>query len=172
MILLACYSVNKRAKYYRNLCFTCNNEKFENKKEKMYELKRFFLKYLKPSVIHKEIHYKEKAIKLNNNLSEEKLDSVISKAIDKGIYIKLINKPSGQYMLIKSNEISFIKYYLYYDINDYHFHYPIKESQLLQYKELNIITLHNLVESNPVSLNEIIPLNMVYEIFDILNTKH
>ena len=160
------YSYNKRAKNYRDRAWDYRDkgwgnqywyDKYDNegqcekKKEMLYGRKSDLLNYCTEEL--KEIHKltRRKRIRIeDDDLDYDMYRDEIEK-YEKGEPSEVVYM-NGYYDYELKEYITFInvyvdysEYYLYYEFPNYSFHHPIKEYEIKEYKDLEVVDIDNLV---------------------------
>lgn len=185
MLEAALYSVNKRAKNYRDKkrdsIKYCNSKKYknylQNKETEMYLKKLTLLTLLKPVCIHKEFLKNKTTRVYNKNISQiDYLNKI--KQLDN----KIVN--FGYYYTPGHEKIDFFdwedktkpiyNYYLFYQTKNYSYHTPIDESQIEFYKSLYNISIMNInkLDTHGDKNKNLLPMNLVNQMVDIINSKN
>lgn len=145
------YSVNKRAKNYRDkrrkyIEIKRNNkywydkydniEKCEIKESEYYKKKDILLSIIKPKYIHKQIINKNKGKRIYDY--EEEFNKIEeNEIIYSNFYYDDEEGMEVEFVDILSNE-KVILYFLYYQLNKKSFHSPIDENDINEYPDLDI----------------------------------
>lgn len=176
------YSVNKRAKNYRDKINEYRNSRFnqyshrniENAEEKMreyYDYKEELLLLYSPTVIHRQHIGKEtkRVYSYEENyetLREEKKD-----------FIKWENsyynyKENQQiYFFDYETEKERYLYFLYYDIDSYGFHSPISEDSIINYPSLSIVDIDDNFETYGKKIEDLLSMPFVKKVLDLIASK-
>ena len=157
MLSDALYSVNKRAKNYRD----DKRRGIENAAEMeraMYDRKTILLSLLDPVYVHREPLYETEQVDQKNPAFFDKL---LQAVLDDTIiwwsdYYKK-NNELVHFFLIKKELIGY-QYYLFYPFMEHSYHQPISEEDLVYYSDLPIRDIQNLAttgDTNVIPLEEV-----------------
>lgn len=145
MLGMVIYSYNKRAKNYRDKereyreyrydKFN-NEEKYRDKKDELYRCKEKLLSFVEPFMLHLETIRKNKTVRFYS-YEDEYYTIDENKVVKTGDYWDKDLKEMVEFLDIIENEI-LENYYLYYEIDNFKFHSPIKFSDIEKYKGFNI----------------------------------
>lgn len=171
MLGLVLYSFNKRAKNYRDKerryreyghDIYDNIEKYKNKKEKMYDAKEELLKYLCPTCIHVEKIVKDKKVRYYEY--EHGFKENLDKAV---LYRSYYDSEEGEikYIEVILGQQEILKYYLYYQIDNFGFHKPIKEEEVNKYNNLKVIELKNFTTFG-IDIKELLSINFCEKVLN------
>lgn len=175
MLAVSLYSVNKRAKNYRDKersyrqyrrYDTYNNEeKNREKKEEYYKIKEKLLSVLIPTCIHKEEHrrkrrYYEYECDLDSFLPEQIVNQ--NEYYDRELreYVQFVDVYETVY-----------NHYLYYKIGDYSFHTPINDDDELRI----LLKLHDVEEVSTIvtsgkAITDLISMNFVKKLLEVIES--
>ncbi|MGN1406183.1 MAG: hypothetical protein ACI4WM_07910 [Erysipelotrichaceae bacterium] len=128
----ALYSVNKRAKNYRDSRRKYYGKYFENadsKMSEMYSRKEKLLSILNPVCIHSEIRYKRVRVYDYEKRYEKEYVKrhMLGQVVHYGSYMEV-----SFFDYIDRNNCDY-NYYLYYVLGEHSFHQPIKKEDLIKY---------------------------------------
>jgi hypothetical protein len=161
MLSLCLYSVNKRAKNYRDMARKYNNYygiEASDKKEEMYNYKSEMLQYIRPKCIHCI-----KSIGRIRKYSHEKgfYNIPDNDIIYQGSFL------SNEYGNVDFKDVytNFYDYYLYYQIDEFGFHQPIINE--IEYPELEIVQISNL-ETFGKDINDLVSMQFVKKTLETL----
>lgn len=187
MLELALFSVNKRAKNYRdkkreyrkywsygNLDYS---EQQEIKEQEMYALKESLLSTISPICVHKELlKYQRNRVYDYDKLFQKK---VLQGVKDKSI-VNINSYLDGDYYDFNCNEVYFVdiidrknpiyNYYLYYEIGEHSFHTPISENELEKFKELYDIEVVPIgrINTKGKDINDLISLQFAKKLSSLI----
>ena len=175
------YSVNKRAKNYRDKIedykqagfyrYKENNiENAKEQKEKYYSMKEDLLLNFSPKLIHKKYDgekiqrvysYQKNYTKLYN----EKINDII--------------KENSYYDYDRNKEVDFFDYslgekkylyFLYYEIGEYSFHTPITEERLEKNTQLEIKEIDENFQTHGADIVDLLSTQFVQKVIDLLDS--
>ena len=175
------YSVNKRAKNYRDKIEDSNqagfykykeinNEKAKEQKEKYYSMKEDLLLNFSPKLIHKKYDgekiqrvysYQKNYTKLYN----EKINDII--------------KENSYYDYDRNKEVDFFDYslgekkylyFLYYEIGEYSFHTPITEERVEKNTQLEIKEIDENFQTHGADIVDLLSTQFVQKVIDLLDS--
>ena len=176
------YSVNKRAKNYRDKIkeykngrshqhLESNIEKAEEEMGKYYQLKEEFLKVFTTNLIHKQfIGEKKKRV-----YSYEKNYEKLLKEKNNDIFWK-----NSYYDYDKDMEIEFFDYhlgtkkylyFLYYEIGEYSFHSPISEKIAESNTELEIQEIDENFKTHGSKIEGLLSMQFVKKVLELLQSE-
>lgn len=176
------YSVNKRAKNYRDKIkdykqggfYKYKEDNIENAKEqkqKYYSMKEDLLLNFSPKLIHKKYDgekiqrvysYQKNYTKLYN----EKINDII--------------KENSYYDYDKNKEVDFFDYklgekkylyFLYYEIGEYSFHTPISEERAEKNTELEIKEIDENFQTHGADIVDLLSTQFVQKVIDLLDSE-
>ena len=175
------YSVNKRAKNYRDKIkdykqggfYKYKEDNIENakeQKEKYYSMKEDLLLNFSPKLIHKKYDgekiqrvysYQKNYTKLYN----EKINDII--------------KENSYYDYDRNKEVDFFDYslgekkhlyFLYYEIGEYSFHTPITEERAEKNTELEIKEIDENFQTHGADIVDLLSTQFVQKVIDLLDS--
>lgn len=175
------YSVNKRAKNYRDKIkdykqggfYKYKEDNIENakeQKEKYYSMKEDLLLNFSPKLIHKKYDgekiqrvysYQKKYTKLYN----EKINDII--------------KENSYYDYDRNKEVDFFDYslgekkylyFLYYEIGEYSFHTPITEERVEKNTQLEIKEIDENFQTHGADIVDLLSTQFVQKVIDLLDS--
>ena len=176
------YSVNKRAKNYRDKIkdykqggfYKYKEDNIENakeQKEKYYSMKEDLLLNFSPKLIHKKY-------------DREKIQRVYSYQKN---YEKLYNEKrndivweNSYYDYDKNKEVDFFDYklgekkylyFLYYEIGEYSFHTPISEERAEKNTELEIKEIDENFQTHGADIVDLLSTQFVQKVIDLLDSE-
>ena len=176
------YSVNKRAKNYRDKIkeykngsfhqhLESNIEKAEEEMGKYYQLKEEFLKVSTPNLIHKQFIGEEKKRVFSYEKNYEKL----LKEKTNDIFWK-----NSYYDYDKDMEIEFFDYhlgtkkylyFLYYEIGEYSFHSPVSEKIAESNRELEIQEIDENFKTHGSKIEGLLSMQFVKKVLELLKSE-
>ena len=176
------YSVNKRAKNYRDKIkeykngrfhqhLESNIEKAEEEMGKYYQLKEEFLKVFTPNLIHKQFIGEEKKRVYSYEKNYEKL----LKEKTNDIFWK-----NSYYDYDKDMEIEFFDYhlgtkkylyFLYYEIGEYSFHSPVSEKIAESNTELEIQEIDENFKTHGSKIEGLLSMQFVKKVLELLKSE-
>ena len=175
------YSVNKRAKNYRDKIEDSNqagfykykeinNEKAKEQKERYYSMKEDLLLNFSPKLIHKKY-------------DREKIQRVYSYQKN---YEKLYNEKrndivweNSYYDYDRNKEVDFFDYslgekkylyFLYYEIGEYSFHTPITEERVEKNTQLEIKEIDENFQTHGADIVDLLSTQFVQKVIDLLDS--
>lgn len=175
------YSVNKRAKNYRDKIkdykqggfYKYKEDNIENakeQKEKYYSMKEDLLLNFSPKLIHKKY-------------DREKIQRVYSYQKN---YTKLYNekindiiKENSYYDYDRNKEVDFFDYslgekkylyFLYYEIGEYSFHTPITEERVEKNTQLEIKEIDENFQTHGADIVDLLSTQFVQKVIDLLDS--
>ena len=175
------YSVNKRAKNYRDIIkdykqggfYKYKEDNIENakeQKEKYYSMKEDLLLNFSPKLIHKKYDgekiqrvysYQKNYTKLYN----EKINDII--------------KENSYYDYDRNKEVDFFDYslgekkylyFLYYEIGEYSFHTPITEERVEKNTQLEIKEIDENFQTHGADIVDLLSTQFVQKVIDLLDS--
>ena len=175
------YSVNKRAKNYRDKIkdykqggfYKYKEDNIENakeQKEKYYSMKEDLLLNFSPKLIHKKYDgekiqrvysYQKNYTKLYN----EKINDII--------------KENSYYDYDRNKEVDFFDYslgekkylyFLYYEIGEYSFHTPITEERVEKNTQLEIKEIDENFQTHGADIADLLSTQFVQKVIDLLDS--
>lgn len=175
------YSVNKRAKNYRDKIkdykqdgfYKYKEDNIENakeQKEKYYSMKEDLLLNFSPKLIHKKYDgekiqrvysYQKNYTKLYN----EKINDII--------------KENSYYDYDRNKEVDFFDYslgekkylyFLYYEIGEYSFHTPITEERVEKNTQLEIKEIDENFQTHGADIVDLLSTQFVQKVIDLLDS--
>ena len=175
------YSVNKRAKNYRDKIedykqarfykYKENNiENAKEQKEKYYSMKEDLLLNFSPKSIHKQyVGDKSKRVysyqKNYTKLYNEKINDII--------------KENSYYDYDRNREVDFFDYslgekkhlyFLYYEIGEYSFHTPITEERAEKNTKLEIKEIDENFQTHGADIADLLSTQFVQKVIDLLDS--
>ena len=170
------YSVNKRAKNYRDKIKDYNQAGFYNienakeQKEKYYSMKDDLLLNFSPKLIHKKYDgekrqrvysYQKNYAKLYN----EKINDIVWE--------------NSYYDYDRNKEVDFFdyslgekkySYFLYYEIGEYSFHTPITEERVEKNTQLEIKEIDENFQTHGADIVDLLSTQFVQKVIDLLDS--
>ena len=175
------YSVNKRAKNYRDKIkdykqggfYKYKEDNIENakeQKEKYYSMKEDLLLNFSPKLVHKQYvgekrqrvySYQKNYTKLYN----EKINDII--------------KENSYYDYDRNKEVDFFDYslgekkylyFLYYEIGEYSFHTPITEERVEKNTQLEIKEIDENFQTHGADIVDLLSTQFVQKVIDLLDS--
>lgn len=176
------YSVNKRAKNYRDKIkeykngrshqhLESNIEKAEEEMGKYYQLKEEFLKVFTPNLIRKQfIGEKKKRVysyeKNYEKLLKEKTNDIFWKNsyydYDKDMEIEFFDYHLGTKKYL---------YFLYYEIGEYSFHSPVSEKIAESNTELEIQEIDENFKTHGSKIEGLLSMQFVKKVLELLKSE-
>ena len=176
------YSVNKRAKNYRDKIkeykngrshqhLESNIEKAEEEMGKYYQLKEEFLKVFTPNLLHKQfIGEKKKRVysyeKNYEKLLKEKTNDIFWKNsyydYDKDMEIEFFDYHLGTKKYL---------YFLYYEIGEYSFHSPVSEKIAESNTELEIQEIDENFKTHGSKNEGLLSMQFVKKVLELLQSE-
>ena len=175
------YSVNKRAKNYRDKIEDSNqagfykykeinNEKAKEQKERYYSMKEDLLLNFRPKLIHKQYAGEKKQRVYSYQKNYEKLYN--EKRNDSGW-------ENSYYDYDRNKEVDFFDYslgekkylyFLYYEIGEYSFHTPITEERAEKNTELEIKEIDENFQTHGADIVDLLSTQFVQKVIDLLDS--
>ena len=175
------YSVNKRAKNYRDKIEDSNqagfykykeinNEKAKEQKERYYSMKEDLLLNFSPKLVHKQYVGEKRQRVYSYQKNYEKL------------YNEKINDitwENSYYDSDRNKEIDFFDYslgekkylyFLYYEIGEYSFHTPITEERAEKNTELEIKEIDENFQTHGADIVDLLSTQFVQKVIDLLDS--
>ena len=171
MLSLCLYSVNKRAKNYRDMeskyrnsnDYYHNEERYRDKKNYMYELKNKMLEYLKP----KCIYYIKSISKVRVRNDEDGYYNIKKEdVIRKGFFIDRDTKEEVEFKDVYAEDY---EYYKYYQVDDFGFHIPIDDFEADE--KLEIIEIQDLTTFGK-DINDLVSMQFVKKTLETLKASN
>lgn len=175
------YSVNKRAKNYRDSAREQKSARFhkykqrninsaKEKMEEYYELKEELLSIYTPKLIHKQHVGKETERvysyqKSYGSLLKEKEASIVH--------------TNSYYDYGQDREIDFFDYetgkekylyFLYYEIEQYSFHSPISENELGEFSEVSVVEIDSNFKTHGAEIKELLSVQFVRKVLKLIKS--
>lgn len=186
-IIAGCiYSVNKRAKNYRdkirkykddryNLYTERNIENAEGEMEKYYTMKEELLTVFEPSLIHEQYVGEEKkrvfsTEKDYDKLLQEKSNDIIWKSgysvkdsedSEESIEVEFFDYKLGRKKYL---------YFLFYEIGEYSFHLPISEQKAKKYTKLQIKEIDKDFKTHGANIEGLLSTQFVNKVLNLLQS--
>lgn len=169
MLVDCLYSINKRAKNYRDQEYKYRDSYFETKekyrrnKELSYQQKDTLLKLFSPNCIHREKYSPKTRI--------YDYDYDYDKYINEGNFIyknEYYNRDLKEFVEFIDVILPAYRYYLFYDFEKCSFHSPIYEQNLDEYSHLEIKDIRTLITSGK-NINELLSCQFVSKVLDLIN---
>ncbi|MDS0527593.1 hypothetical protein NNC19_18035 [Clostridium sp. SHJSY1] len=183
MIELVIYSINKRAKNYRDKkqenyrkagnrgydLYQRNGERYEGKEQEAYRDKEFLLnKLLKPKCIHKETIIKTKRIRYRDEYDEEySIYAETEKVVHYGEYYDREIRTYVSFIDVIV-DIEKDNYYLFYQTSNYSFHLPIDEEEITE-RNLDIVDIDNL-NTKGKEIKELLSAQFCKKVVELVKT--
>ena len=180
MIEECIYSVNKRAKNYRDKIrkykddrynrYTARNiENAEDVMEKYYTMKEELLTVFEPSLIHRQYVGEEKkrvfsTEKDYDKLLQEKSNDIIWKGgyrDENDIEVKFFDYKLGRKKYL---------YFLFYEIGEYSFHLPIPEQKAKKYTKLQIKEIDKDFKTHGANIKGLLSTQFVNKVLRLLQS--
>jgi len=175
------YSVNKRAKNYRDKIEDSNqagfykykeinNEKAKEQKERYYSMKEDLLLNFSPKLVHKQYVGEKRQRVYSYQKNYEKLYN--EKRND-------IVWENSYYDYDRNREVDFFDYslgekkylyFLYYEIGEYSFHTPITEERAEKNTELEIKEIDENFQTHGADIVDLLSTQFVQKVIDLLDS--
>lgn len=175
------YSVNKRAKNYRDKIEDSNqagfykykeinNEKAKEQKERYYSMKEDLLLNFSPKLVHKQYVGEKRQRVYSYQKNYEKLYN--EKRND-------IVWENSYYDYDRNKEVNFFDYslgekkylyFLYYEIGEYSFHTPITEERAEKNTELEIKEIDENFQTHGADIVDLLSTQFVQKVIDLLDS--
>lgn len=181
MIAECIYSVNKRAKNYRdkirkykddryNLYTERNIENAKGEMEKYYTMKEEMLTVFEPSLIHRQYVGEEKKRVFSTEkdyykLLQEKSNDIIWKSSysdENSIEVRFFD-----YKLDRKKYL----YFLFYEIGKYSFHLPISEQKAKKYTKLQIKEIDKGFKTHGANIEGLLSTQFVNKVLRLLQSE-
>lgn len=181
MIAECIYSVNKRAKNYRdkirkykadgyNLYTERNIENAEDEMEKYYTMKEEMLTVFEPSLIHEQYVGEEKKRVFSTEEDYDKLLQEKSNDIlRKGSYYDDENSIEVEFFDYKLGRKKYL-YFLFYEIGEYSFHFPISEQKAKKYTKLQIKEIDQDFKTHGANIEGLLSTQFVNKVLSLLQS--
>lgn len=192
MLELALWSVNKRAKNWRDKKREYrgfydkyhNYERCQEEETKMYEKKGIFLSLLKPICIHKEFsgYAKIRHFDYESDFEKSLIESLYSgEIVWSNYYISrddyyfnncYIHNCVNFFDTIDLNEPEF-RYYLYYVIGNHSYHTPLEEEDIdkEEYKDLDIVNIDTL-DTHGNDISDLVSVQFVDKLIQVIKNNN
>lgn len=179
MLDSALYSVNKRAKNHRDKeneykqygygkYKRKNIENSRNKKEIMYQYKRVLLSILQPACIHKEPRYEKVRVFDYQKNYEEKWKEQYDRVVWENSYFDYERDRYVDFFdYLDKTKIVDYKYYLFYEMKNHTYHYPLSEEDLIEYSDLKIKEINRL-ETHGDDIQDLMSVPAVKKIIKLI----
>ena len=173
----ALYSVNKRAKNYRDSkrtsCSVYRDDYLssEKKETEMYARKKILLSILKPVCIHKELvgYKKDRIYEYNNDYKEIFIaNAVKNNIVWENSYVDGSSGRSIEFFDIYKRNQPAYNYYLFYMTGNHSFHTPIQVEDIKKYN-LPVYEIGTL-KTYGKDTNELLSIQFVDQIIDLIKT--
>lgn len=167
------FSVNKRAKNYRDKERQYSSRRFDRynneetnreKKEYYYQLKEKMLSLLLPDCIHEEEYQKRVRIYDYEPEYYQKCDT--DDVIHEGYYYDRECQCEVEFVDVLELQK---RYYLFFSLPTHTFHKPIREEQLKEYQNINIVPIGSL-NTFGQNVNDLISMQFVKKLMDLIET--
>ena len=175
------YSVNKRAKNYRDKIEDSNqagfykykeinNEKAKEQKERYYSMKEDLLLNFSPKLVHKQYVGEKRQRVYSYQKNYEKLYN--EKRND-------IVWENSYYDYDRNKEVDFFdyslgekkySYFLYYEIGEYSFHTPITEERVEKNTQLEIKEIDENFQTHGADIVDLLSTQFVQKVIDLLDS--
>ena len=181
MIAGCIYSVNKRAKNYRdkirkfkhdryNPYTERNIENAEGEMEKYYTMKEELLTVFEPSLIHEQYVGEEKKRVFSTEEDYDKLLQEKSNDIlRKGSYYDDENSIEVEFFDYKLGRKKYL-YFLFYEIGEYSFHLPISEQKAKKYTKLQIKEIDKDFKTHGANIEGLLSTQFVNKVLSLLQS--
>lgn len=175
----ALYSVNKRAKNYRDAERESRSyfhgrygASSRSKKEALYKKKEELLSYLEPVCIHKEFAgYKRiRVFDYETDYSATYARKLLmGRVVWENSYMDWGNYQEVEFFDYVNDEPEY-RYYLYYVCGDGTFHSPIPDSEVGQYERYLFVEVINTLETHGDEIEDLLSLQFVNKMMDMLKS--
>lgn len=181
MIAECIYSVNKRAKNHRDKIrkykddrynrYTARNiENAEDEMEKYYTMKEEMLTVFEPSLIHEQYVGEEKKRVFSTEEDYDKLLQEKSNDIlRKGSYYDDENSIEVEFFDYKLGRKKYL-YFLFYEIGEYSFHFPISEQKAKKYTKLQIKEIDQDFKTHGANIEGLLSTQFVNKVLSLLQS--
>lgn len=175
------YSVNKRAKNYRDKIEDSNqagfykykeinNEKAKEQKERYYSMKEDLLLNFSPKLIHKQYAGEKRQRVYSYQKNYEKLyNEKRNDIVWENSYYDYDRNKEVEFFDYSLGEKKYL-YFLYYEIGEYSFHTPITEERAEKNTELEIKEIDENFQTHGADIVDLLSTQFVQKVIDLLDS--
>ena len=175
------YSVNKRAKNYRDKIEDSNqagfykykeinNEKAKEQKERYYSMKEDLLLNFSPKLVHKQYVGEKRQRVYSYQKNYEKLyNEKINDIVWENSYYDYDRNKEVDFFDYSLGEKKYL-YFLYYEIGEYSFHTPITEERAEKNTELEIKEIDENFQTHGADIVDLLSTQFVQKVIDLLDS--
>ena len=175
------YSVNKRAKNYRDKIEDSNqagfykykeinNEKAKEQKEKYYSMKEDLLLNFSPKLIHKQYAGEKRQRVYSYQKNYEKLyNEKRNDIVWENSYYDYDRNKEVEFFDYSLGEKKYL-YFLYYEIGEYSFHTPITEERAEKNTQLEIKEIDENFQTHGADIVDLLSTQFVQKVIDLLDS--
>ncbi len=175
------YSVNKRAKNYRDKIEDSNqagfykykeinNEKAKEQKERYYSMKEDLLLNFSPKLVHKQYVGEKRQRVYSYQKNYEKLyNEKRNDIVWENSYYDYDRNKEVEFFDYSLGEKKYL-YFLYYEIGEYSFHTPITEERAEKNTELEIKEIDENFQTHGADIVDLLSTQFVQKVIDLLDS--
>lgn len=175
------YSVNKRAKNYRDKIEDSNqagfykykeinNEKAKEQKERYYSMKEDLLLNFSPKLVHKQYVGEKRQRVYSYQKNYEKLyNEKRNDIVWENSYYDYGRNKEVDFFDYSLGEKKYL-YFLYYEIGEYSFHTPITEERAEKNTELEIKEIDENFQTHGADIVDLLSTQFVQKVIDLLDS--
>lgn len=175
------YSVNKRAKNYRDKIEDSNqagfykykeinNEKAKEQKERYYSMKEDLLLNFGPKLVHKQYVGEKRQRVYSYQKNYEKLyNEKRNDIVWENSYYDYDRNKEVDFFDYSLGEKKYL-YFLYYEIGEYSFHTPITEERAEKNTELEIKEIDENFQTHGADIVDLLSTQFVQKVIDLLDS--
>ena len=175
------YSVNKRAKNYRDKIEDSNqagfykykeinNEKAKEQKERYYSMKEDLLLNFSPKLVHKQYVGEKRQRVYSYQKNYEKLyNEKRNDIVWENSYYDYDRNKEVDFFDYRLGEKKYL-YFLYYEIGEYSFHTPITEERAEKNTELEIKEIDENFQTHGADIVDLLSTQFVQKVIDLLDS--
>lgn len=175
------YSVNKRAKNYRDKIEDSNqagfykykeinNEKAKEQKERYYSMKEDLLLNFSPKLVHKQYVGEKRQRVYSYQKNYEKLyNEKRNDIVWENSYYNYDRNKEVDFFDYSLGEKKYL-YFLYYEIGEYSFHTPITEERAEKNTELEIKEIDENFQTHGADIVDLLSTQFVQKVIDLLDS--
>ena len=175
------YSVNKRAKNYRDKIEDSNqagfykykeinNEKAKEQKERYYSMKEDLLLNFSPKLVHKQYVGEKRQRVYSYQKNYEKLyNEKRNDIVWENSYYDYDRNKEVEFFDYSLGEKKYL-YFLYYEIGEYSFHTPITEERVEKNTQLEIKEIDENFQTHGADIVDLLSTQFVQKVIDLLDS--
>ena len=175
------YSVNKRAKNYRDKIEDSNqagfykykeinNEKAKEQKERYYSMKEDLLLNFSPKLVHKQYVGEKRQRVYSYQKNYEKLyNEKRNDIVWENSYYDYDRNKEVEFFDYTLGEKKYL-YFLYYEIGEYSFHTPITEERVEKNTQLEIKEIDENFQTHGADIVDLLSTQFVQKVIDLLDS--